>query len=483
MYPTIRLICAGGVTGLLFGIAADAGASSPQAVAVSGSWQAPVRIDTSGSAVSPLIAVDPNGNATVIWSQNDASGNPTLWSSRYTSGLTWAAPLLVSSGDNTSEAAVAIDPRGNAIAVWVQADVGVPNEHVWANRFVAGDTWGSAATIETHSVSSDGHVRHPQIAFDPNGNAAAVWVTAAIPTGVAGAVFTHRTIWSNRYTSGQGWAPHAVRISGTDNNTNDPLTRYNISAPQVAMDQNGNALAIWEQFTGTPTSFSSPLRYLIWSGHYTPAGGWESAQLIESELTDVALPQIAMDASGNALALWQQSDSVGLRVRANRFTPDKRWGLPRILDNDPSQSPQGAAQIAVDPNGNAIAVWPGYAGSINNIWASHRTAGGDWEAAQIIETESGGTALPAVAMDSNGNGFATWAQLNGTSWTIRANRYVAGAGWSTATPIETDAGSPQSSGPQPVSQIKFDATGKAIAVWMVATATAGTQVWATRFQP
>jgi hypothetical protein len=190
-----------------------------------------------------------------------------------------------------------------------------------------------------------------------------------------------------------------------------------------------------------------------------------------------------MDASGNALAVWQQRDTVTVRVRANRFTPDKRWGLPRILENDPSQVISSGAQIAVDPNGNAIAVWLEFNGSVNNIWASHRTAGGDWEVAQIIEAENANVGSPAVAMDLNGNGFATWAQLNGTAWTIRANRYVAGVGWSTATPIETDAGSPQSLSGAPLPQIKFDTTGKAIAVWMVTTAAGGSQVWASRFQP
>jgi hypothetical protein len=38
---------------------------------------------------------------------------------------------------------------------------------------------------------------------------------------------------------------------------------------------------------------------------------------------DAAMPQIAMDAIGNALAVWQQSDGAHTNIWSNRFESGK----------------------------------------------------------------------------------------------------------------------------------------------------------------
>ena len=67
--------------------------------------------------------------------------------------------------------------------------------------------------------------------------------------------------------------------------------------PQIALDASGNALAVWQQFDGA--------RYNIWANRYTAATGWGTAALIETDdAGDARDPQIAFDANGNALAVW-----------------------------------------------------------------------------------------------------------------------------------------------------------------------------------
>ena len=59
------------------------------------------------------------------------------------------------------------------------------------------------------------------------------------------------------------------------------------------MDGSGNAVAVWQQSDGT--------RDNIWANRYTPSGGWGTATLIESNNAgDARYPQVAMDVSGNA---------------------------------------------------------------------------------------------------------------------------------------------------------------------------------------
>jgi hypothetical protein len=82
--------------------------------------------------------------------------------------------------------------------------------------------------------------------------------------------------------------------------------------PEVAVDPSGNALAVWEQFDGT--------RGNIWANRFTPATGWGTAQLLETDNTREAVsPRVAVDSSGNALAVWYQFDGTRYNILANRF--------------------------------------------------------------------------------------------------------------------------------------------------------------------
>jgi hypothetical protein len=51
---------------------------------------------------------------------------------------------------------------------------------------------------------------------------------------------------------------------------------------------------------------------------------WQTAVLIETSNTgDATKPQIAMDAIGNAIAVWQQSDGARSNIWSNRFESGK----------------------------------------------------------------------------------------------------------------------------------------------------------------
>ena len=128
--------------------------------------------------------------------------------------------------DNTNsarDARVAFDAGGNAMAVWIQSD-GVRN-NVLANRYTAGQGWGSAVLIETDNT---GPALEPRIVFDGNGNATAVWSHR----DVAGFTFN---ILANRWTAATGWGT-AVPIDNAPDSAR---------APQLGVDGFGNVIAVW----------------------------------------------------------------------------------------------------------------------------------------------------------------------------------------------------------------------------------------------
>jgi hypothetical protein len=317
----------------------------------------------------------------------------------------------------------------------------------WSFTTEDGD-WGTAELIETDNAGS---ASSPQIAFDSSGNAIAVWYQSD---------GTRNNIWANRF-NGTSWG--TAELIETDNAGDGDLA-------QIAFDSSNNAIAVWYQYDGT--------RDNIYANRFNGTS-WGTAELIEADNAGNAdSPQIAFDSSGNAIAVWEQSDGTRANIWANRFNGTS-WGTAELLETDNAGTAY-RPQIAFDSSGNAIAVWYQSDGTRNNIWAN-RFNGTSWGTAELLETDNAGTAYrPQIAFDSSGNAIAVWHQSDGTRNNIWANRFN-GTSWGTAELIETDnAGSASSPHSAYRSQIAFDSSGNAIAVWYQRDGTRA-NIYANRF--
>jgi hypothetical protein len=79
--------------------------------------------------------------------------------------------------------------------------------------------------------------------------------------------------------------------------------------------------------------------------------------------------------------------------------------------------------VAIDPSGNAIAVWAEDNGLRSNIW-SNRVDGTSWGTAVLIESDDSGAAdKPQVVMDASGKAIAVWSQSDGSATGVWSNRY------------------------------------------------------------
>jgi hypothetical protein len=390
----------------------------------------------------PQIAVDPQGNAIAVWQQGNSAGVVSVWTNRYDvgSGSWGTATLLEINPGAAASPQIRMDSNGNAIAVWVQND-GTFNR-MWANRYVAGQGWGTPQIIENNPGDTD----FPRVAVNGSGNAMALWKQV---NGV------NYAIWANQYVVGQGWGTATlIETSSQD-----------VSEPWVAIDNNGNAMAVWRQSIPNPS---------IWANRYdVGSGSWGTPTLIEPNPGFASFPHVEFDNNGNAIAAWYQKFGApqGRHIWANRYDVGSgSWGAPTRLDSSPLDA-QGPS-LAVNGSGNAMAVWRQWddQGVFIGIWANQYVVGQGWGTATLIETGSAAADNPDVAMDSSGNATAVWKQSDGTFNSIWANRYVAGPGWGTATLIETRNGAAD------FPKVATDANGNAMAVWQQKNS-----VWANRF--
>ncbi|HEY3421455.1 MAG TPA: NosD domain-containing protein [Methanomassiliicoccales archaeon] len=343
----------------------------------SGAWGTVTLIETiSGSADSPQIAMDNNGNAVAVWRQYDGAYY-SIYANTYAAGAWGTAQLLETATGDAKTPQVAMDNNGNAVAVWGQYDGAYYS--TYANRYTAG-AWGAAKLIET----AKGDAQIPQVAMDNNGNAIVVWVQLDNVWRLS--------IYASKYTNAIGWG------------TTQLLETSNVDAgsPQVAMDNNGNAIVVWVQAG------------MIYADRYS-AGAWGTAQPIKTSTVWGSSPQVAMDNNGNAVAIWAQGGSI----YANRYSAGA-WGTAKLLNTSAGWAM--TPQVAMDNNGNAVAIWA-QGGSIY----ANRYSAGAWGTAKLIETGAKDAFVPQVAMDGSGNALAVWQQNDGSHLSIYGNTYGANA--------------------------------------------------------
>jgi len=402
----------------------------------------------SGVAWSPRVAFDGAGNATSVWRQ--ITGDTwQIWANRYVPGEGWGEPERIQSvtSDDANGPQVAVSLTGDAVAVWRQLDGG--RYVVWANRYVWGRGWGTAEAIQ---ADNSGEAYDPQIVIDANGTAVCVWEQFDDPS---------YSILANRSVAGEAWSgPTLVEDS-------DDLYAQN---PQLAGGPAGSVIAVWEQS-------SDGELFSIWASEFVPGASWGTPELVETnDAGSAARPRIALDPAGNGIAVWRQTSGELDNMRANRYTAANGWGTAQLIEQDDTGN-VGNPRIALDEAGNATVVWRQYDGELWNIRANrYDVANSTWGAAEFIETDDSGSASRhRVAVDPAGNALAVWRQFDGERYNIVGVPYDPVNGWGDTIALEggdADANSPE---------VAFDLRGRALVMWHQLSGPLNS-IWSNRYE-
>lgn len=164
----------------------------------------------------------------------------------------WGVPERIDGGDQESSVQegidLAVNARGVAIAAWLDSNGGI-----WTNRYAPGKGWAAPEPIE----KGEGYPSTsppPQVAISRDGTAMLVWLEYG-PDAIRG----------SRFTPSGGWGATEQIDRGFQN--------YGVNGPDVAMDDNGNAIATWRR-TGDES--------MVVASRYTSGRNWASAQRIDT---------------------------------------------------------------------------------------------------------------------------------------------------------------------------------------------------------
>lgn len=201
--------------------------------------------------------------------------------------------------------------------------------------------------------------------------------------------------------------------------------------PHVAMDARGNAIAVWYQQDGVMRN--------IWASRYERATGWSAPFTIEQNAALADSPQVAMDADGNAIAVWIQMHVGAPSLWASRFTPAGGWEAPELLelmDGSAAITPR----IAMNAAGDAVVAWYQQEAT-TNVYVNRFVPGSGWQGVQSIEAHPLQAQLPGVAVTPSGHAVVAWQQRDvGGTWDLFASSAPAGGAWSTPVAVEQAGG-------------------------------------------
>jgi RTX calcium-binding nonapeptide repeat (4 copies) len=221
------------------------------------------------------------------------------------------------------------------------------------------------------------------------------------------------------------------------------------SAPRVASDGAGNVVAVWREVDGDTDSISAAVR---------PAGGaWSSAQRISSPALAAESPELAMDRQGNSVAVWQRSTGRNSVVQAAVRPAGGTWSSPQDLSS--------AGVVAFEPDvsaeaGRATVVWTAVHASRTVVESSTRSTVGAWSVPKLLSDPGSNATAPVVSMDDRGGAAAAWQWFDGAHLAVAAAVLPGDGQWS--SPELLSAAGRDALRPR----VAMDAAGNAAVAWV-----------------
>lgn len=177
----------------------------------------------------------------------------------------------------------------------------------------------------------------------------------------------------------------------------------------------GDAISVWSIYTGAD--------YLIQAANYTKSSNtWGETATIATSVLESKLLKIAINSyTGDAVVVWQNKyDSVKYCILASLYNKIlNTWSTPINISSTTGNST--GPDVAIDTDGNAIAIWWYYDGSNYMIKTSiYKKKLNSWSSPNIISPQtsivnSSITPIQIAIDNSNENCVAMWSMESDTS--------------------------------------------------------------------
>jgi PKD domain len=296
-------------------------------------------------------------------------------------GAAWIEPVSISqAGVASSDPQIAVDAAGNLTAVGTGGAKGSPA--IRSAFRPAGGPWEPSSSL----ISSAGvNCEQPRLAVNPLGAAVLV---ADCGSGSATMQAAYRTASGTWGTS--------VGLPGSGNG----------EEPRVAIDDAGNAVAVWAGAASTVQSAYRP----------AATGIWVAAGQVSTPAKSAFNPNVGMSPAGYAYAIWREKREgptpgdpvISVMVAYKLHGAAWNTASPLTLDGSVTPVTKGEPQIDINADADRMMAWSTAA---TKDFMQKRTASTDLagvSGAQSVIEASAHVELPQIALDAGGLGVATW---------------------------------------------------------------------------
>jgi M6 family metalloprotease-like protein len=337
----------------------------------------------------------------------------------------------------------------------------------------AGSTWeyvGLFGDEEDPRVGSN-----PRLSFSPDGRVCAAWKPSPPPaigahsSAIGGDADVWYACWSTG-TPGAEAAPDRDAGQAAEDNNPQPAVRVNQGGryafpflPAVATDAAGGVYAVWEEF-------GPDAKADIYSAQRAADGSWVGEALVtgSAERAGRWSPALAVDPYGNATAVWRDGRNDALDIYA-AYRPEGGDWQQEVRLTGPAAEEHHSPAVAVDALGDAYAAWRSYSASTGNgvigsIAFSMRPAGGEWQPPVTVAWDIGGreVSAPAIAATSDGGVYLVWEEESAGFYGLYSAYRTPDGAWEPMTAIAESAGNSAAASPA----IVVDAAGRAYLAWI-----------------
>jgi len=315
---------------------------------------------------------------------------------------------------------VQVSAGGTAVATWSQKTFAAPifGHTLWVNIYQGG-SWGTPVSLASNAYASSA-------AITSTGDIVVVYSQAVLDPTASFRIGD--TVDSRRYDHLTATWSAAQTISTS------PLTNY-AEDPDVAVDNNGNAMAVWND-AGT-----------VWARRFNAGTGlWEVTltQLTAAPIIFWHKPQVVADGNNAFTAVWSEGTAFNPAIFASRNVAGVWDAASQLIGTAPAADLGGAVNYSADANA---------AGDVFVVWEQPQTlAGGGtqylldgahydpiaavWSLPANISTDVYTQWDPKVFTDASGNARATWrTDLATASTTLNNASFSSASGIWTAPAV------------------------------------------------
>jgi hypothetical protein len=296
---------------------------------------------------------------------------------------------------------------------------------------------------------------------DPIDAVAAATTVQALTFAAAGGSAVRAAAWVEAdATTSTVWASLRAPGVGWSQKVQLSAAGQLASAPSIAVDDSGNVLAVWRE------AGSAVANGRIWSRSLASgSAAWSiAAPVTDAGSPDSDRPQVvATSTATQFMAAWEQRGLGNLYdIRAARSTSLTTWpALTTLLE----QNQLGDAlevRLTASGTGRVYAAW----WQNNRLWFN-RFGGLNWDlaASELSVAEVGTVRAPQIAADANGNFIAVWRRTAGALDDLYYTYYrLSDSTLSPPALLETGAGAVSSPA------LAVNASGAAVVAWLQAVA-------------